>query len=107
MRCRHCGGNLRTLETRAAANGFVVRRLRECRNRHRYWTCEVDDSLLKTVIKFTERRDRVAKAEARVARYHRDAEIIARAKSEKHVVLALEFGLSDNMISTIVRRGLK
>lgn len=107
MRCRVCGADLRTLETRAAAGGFVVKRLRECPNGHRYSTYEVDDSLEKTVIKFAERRDRVTKIEARVRRYHRNAAIIDKALQEKHSVVAEEFGLSDNMVSTIVRRGLK
>lgn len=107
MRCRTCGGALRTVETRAAANGFIAKRLRECPRKHRYWTYEVDDSLLKTVIKFAERPGRIDQIEARVARYYRDQQIIERAKTEKHSVIAAEFGLSDNMVSTIVKRGLK
>ena len=83
---------------------FMLRRRRECtRCGNRFSTYEVDDGLLKTIKKhWAPHNTAVAK---RVALTQRNEKIIAMLKEGyKHAVVAAEFGLSDNMISTIARR---
>ena len=102
MTCTRCG---RLTEVRATrTTDGMIRRRRECTHcGHRFSTFEIDDGLLKTIQKhMAPHREAIAK---RVALTRRNEEIVARLNAgEKHSVVAAEFGLSDNMISTIARR---
>ena len=96
---------MRVLATRAEAEGFLLRRTRECDHGHRYATLEVDDSLTGTVLRFATRRARIQALQARVARWHRNQRVLQMdAAGEKHAVIARETGLSDNMVTHIVRK---
>lgn len=90
------------VESRIVDN--MMRRRRECQFcGHRFSTYEVDDGLLKTIKKhWAPHQAAIAK---RVALTRRNEKIIARLKAgDKHAVIAEEFGLSDNMVSTIASR---
>lgn len=105
MRCTRCGADTVVKYTKAAGEGFVVERRRWCFNGHRFSTFEVDDSMAETLRKFALRPGRIGGLVARAARWSRDASIAARAQAgEKHASIASDFGLSDNMVSTIARR---
>jgi hypothetical protein len=95
---------MRTRETRETAEGFVVTRYRVCPEGHAYATYEIDNDLRKTLAKHAQRPERVRGIQRRTELYWRNKRIVERAKQVKHVVVALEFGLSDNMISHIVRQ---
>lgn len=106
MNCPKCGADTgRVRETRELAQGYVLRRARTCKNGHKFATYEVDDSIAKTILKHAAGPQRIEKFKKSAQRYERDQRIIARLESgEKHAVVAAEFGLSDNMVSTIARR---
>jgi transcriptional regulator NrdR family protein len=82
----------------------MLRRRRLCNHcGHRFSTYEMDDGMVKTIKKHMLPHMRaVAK---RVALTQRNEKIIEMLKEGvKHSAIAVEFGLSDNMISTIARR---
>lgn len=82
----------------------MLRRRRECLYcKHRFSTYEIDDGCIKLVKKYTVAHGKaVAKT---VARTRRNEKIIEQLKQGfKHSAIAAEFGLSDNMISTIARQ---
>ena len=102
MNCVRCGRETTVLSTRQ--DEFMLRRRRECCHcKHRFSSLEVDDGLLKTVKKYmAPHRAALAK---RVALVQRNEKIITMLMAgEKHAVVAQQFGLSDNMVSTIARR---
>ncbi len=105
MKCPLCGAMTSVSETRQVAQGYVLYRRRVCDNSHRFGTHEVDDSLARTVARFAMRVDRIAAMVESALRWNRNASIAQRAaQGEKHAAIAADHNLSDNMISTIVRR---
>ena len=106
MKCPECGSCTSVAETRAMAGGYVAKRTRLCANGHRYITFEVDGGLEGTVVAMATRRERVAQLQGRARRWARNVEIrAASSRGVKHEVLALQYHLAPNMISTIVRGG--
>ena len=104
MKCPTCAAPSSVAETRMSAEGYVLKRTRLCFNGHRFPTFEVDGALKATVYSFATRRERLAALRARATRWARNEKIKALAAAgEKHEVLALQFGLSPNMVSTIAR----
>ena len=102
MKCPRCGRDTTVQETRFVEQ--MLRRRRHCSHcDHRFSTYEIDDGLLKTIKRhWAPHRKAVTK---RIALTQRNEKIVARLLSgDKHAVVADEFGLSDNMISTIARR---
>lgn len=105
MKCRECGRETRVLATRSEGEGYLLRRTRVCSGEHRFTTYEIDDSLDETVIRHAMRPGRIGGLVAAAARHERDADIARRAAAgEKHAAIAVDYGLSHNMISTIARR---
>lgn len=105
MRCRECGLPMRTRETRETAEGFVVTRYRVCPEGHTYTTYEIDSDLKRTLAKHAQRKDRVAGLQRRVDLYWRNKRIVEMAQAgEKHMIIAAQFGLADNTVSTVVKR---
>lgn len=104
MRCVKCGRLTLVKEVRTQDNGIVNRRRRQCTHcNHKFTTYEIDDALEKTLTKYLQPHVKsVAKAQVLNRRNER---IIDRLKlGEKHSVVAIDFGLSDNMVSTIATR---
>ncbi|MDP2262654.1 MAG: hypothetical protein Q8K24_05795 [Hydrogenophaga sp.] len=104
MKCTNCGRPTAVVETRVEPDGLMLRRRRACRVcDHRFNTFEIDDGLAATVRKYAATHAKaVARRQALTLRNER---IAARLRAgEKHVVVAGDFGLSDNMVSTIARR---
>lgn len=107
MKCTQCGHDeTQVLETRKIQNGQTTRRLRACGQcGHTFNTYEIDDALLKTLKKYALTEERIQKQEKRSRLYARNQQILAMLTAgEKHSVIASQFGLSDNMISTIARK---
>jgi len=107
MKCTKCGhGDTQVLETRKIQGGQVTRRHRACGQcGHTFNTYEIDDTLLKTIKKYALNEGREKALTRRSNLHARNEQILAMLKSgEKHSVVASQFGLSDNMISTIARR---
>ncbi len=102
MNCVKCGRDTTVLDTRMIES--FLRRRRECAHcKHRFSTYEIDDGMTKTIKKYLfPHSDTITK---RVALTRRNEKIIDMLKQGyKHAVVAAEFGLSDNMISTIATR---
>lgn len=105
MKCKYCGRATRVTETRSLGEGYVPRRTRVCVNGHKYYTYEVDDAFERIIVKHALRIDRIGGLVSAALLHQRNELIVARAKAgEKHLTIALDFGLSPNMVSTIVRR---
>jgi transcriptional regulator NrdR family protein len=104
MQCPECGANTRVVETRIQDEGCVLRRRRACSEcTHRFNSYEFDQGLWGTIAKLT--ASHVKAVTRRRALTQRNNLILARLRAgEKHVTVAADFGLSDNMISTIARR---
>ena len=104
MRCPQCGHTTRVLETRAEFDGMVNRRRRECvQCKHRFGSLEIDDALANTMRAYLAPHVKAVRKQHALAQ--RNEQIAARLRAgEKHAALASEFGLADNMISTIARR---
>ncbi len=102
MNCVKCGRDTIVRESRMVDH--MLRRRRECTHcKHRFSTYEIDDGMTKTVKKYILPHSKtVAK---RIALTRRNEKIIERLKAgEKHATIAIDFGLSDNMVSTIAMR---
>lgn len=102
MNCVRCGRDTVVRESRMA--DYFLRRRRECSHcGHRFSTYEIDDGCVKTIKKYlTPHIKTIAK---RVELTRRNERIIERLRTgEKHATIAMDFGLSDNMISTIARQ---
>ena len=104
MRCPKCGRATSVVETRAENDGLVIRRRRECGHcGHRFNTYEVDEGLSKTIAKYL--KPHIAALNKRHTLTKRNEKIADRLMAgEKHVVIAADFGLSDNMITHIARQ---
>lgn len=104
MICVQCGHDTAVLSTRPEQDGMVLRRRRGCGNcGHKFSTYEVDDGLVKTIKKYL--TPHVNALRKRQELHARNEQILALLQAgEKHAVVASQFGLSDNMISTIARR---
>lgn len=101
MKCVRCGRDTAVLDTRMVDH--MLKRRRECGHcGHRFSTYEIDDGCVKTIRKYMKpHAQAIAK---RVALTRRNEKIIKMLEQgHKHAVVAAEFGLSDNMISTIAR----
>jgi transcriptional regulator NrdR family protein len=87
------------------ADGHVIRRRHGCGNcGASFSTYEVDDRIWKTVKKYAVNEARTRGFTRRQQIHHRNQQILELLKrGEKHSVVASQFGLSDNMISTIAR----
>lgn len=82
-------------------------RRRQCSGpqEHKFTTYEVDASLKKTVLKMAANPARIRRLERSAQLAARNELIVARLrKGEKCMTVAADFGLSDNMVSTIARR---
>lgn len=105
MRCRECGLATRVLATRENTEGFVLKRTRTCTNGHKFNTYEIDDTLEGSVQKYASSPARIATLHKTIQLWWRNKRIVERLQmGEKHAVVALEYGLSPNMVSTIARR---
>jgi len=105
MKCKGCGSATTVIETRAVAGGMATRRRLECNECGlRFNSFEVDDDMRLTLEKYCFEAH-VRAVHKRWALAKRNRKIVALLEAgEKHAVIANEFGLSDNMISTIARR---
>ena len=107
MKCTKCGpGETSVLETRKLQGGQVTRRYRACGQcGHAFNSYEVDELLWKTVKKYALGDEHTKALMKRHNLHARNEQILNMLKrGEKHSVVASQFGLSDNMISTIARR---
>lgn len=107
MRCTQCGHDKTVvLETRKLSDGQVVRRNHGCgKCGSSFNTYEIDDRIWNTVKKYVVSDARARGFERRQALFNRNEQILELLKSgEKHSVVASQFGLSDNMVSTIARK---
>lgn len=107
MKCTKCGhGDTTVLETRKLQGGQVTRRHRACGQcGHAFSTYEVDGTIWNTVKKYALGDDHTKALRKKHNLHARNEQILNMLKlGEKHSVVASEFGLSDNMISTIARR---
>ena len=104
MRCPKCGMVTEVRETRGHHDGVVNKRRRECTHcSHKFSTYEIDDGLEKTLKKYLAAH--IKAVQKQQALTLRNEKIAAKLRAgEKHMIVAAEFGLSDNMISTIARR---
>lgn len=104
MKCVQCGSATAVRETRGEYGDQVLRRRRECSHcGHRFNSYEIDDGLLETMRKYLGPHLKALGKRQRLAQ--RNEKILAALQAgAKHAVVAAEFGLSDNMISTIARR---
>ena len=104
MMCQKCGGSTAVTETRVEADGVYLRRRRACDDcGYRFNTYEVAGSLTQTLRGFLPAHVRGTKRNW--AKATRDKEIVRRVKGgEKRFVLAMEYGLSDNMVTHITRK---
>lgn len=105
MTCPQCGRESAVRETRAVERGIVVRRRRECTHcGHRFNTFEIYEECWGSIKRWS--LDSHVKAVGkRWALTRRNEKILAMlAQGHKHAFVAAQFGLSDNMISTIARR---
>jgi transcriptional regulator NrdR family protein len=107
MKCTTCGHEgTAVLETRKLSEGQVTRRRHGCGHcGATFNTYEVDDRIWKSVKRLVINESRVAGITRRQRLFHRNEQILELLKrGEKHSVVASQFGLSDNMISTIARK---
>jgi transcriptional regulator NrdR family protein len=104
MKCSRCGHETAVLSTRTEHVGLVLKRRRGCGYcGHKFSTYEVDDGLVETIKKYL--LPHVKALRKRHELHARNEQILALLEAgEKHAVVASQFGLSDNMISTIARR---
>lgn len=101
MKCVKCGGEASVSETRTLHADTVTRRTRKCGVcNHKFSTYEIDEGIWKSVRKFVPAHaDAIERKKIRFVRNQRIAVLLRQG--EKHSVIANQFGLSDNMISTI------
>ena len=83
---------------------MVIRRRRGCGNCiYKFWTHEIDDGLLETMRRYLGPHLKAVRKKHAI--HARNEQILGMLDAgEKHAVVASQFGLSDNMISTIARR---
>lgn len=105
MKCPECATETSVLETRETASGYIMTRTRICFNGHRFKTFEVDGSLADTIAKYAARPSRIAGFSRRASLFQRNQSILAKLRSgEKHAVLAEEYGVAHNTITTIANK---
>jgi transcriptional regulator NrdR family protein len=104
MKCVRCGQFSKVLETRTDQAGMVLRRRRECDHcGHKFSSYEIDDGLAETLKKYLGPHLKAVRKKQEL--FQRNEKILAKLRAgDKHAVVAAEFGLSDNMVSTIARR---
>jgi len=102
--CPKCGHTTEVKESRAQYEGVVNKRRRWCKHcDHKFSTYEIDDGLEKTLKKYLDAHIKAVHKQQALGR--RNEKIVARLRAgEKHMTIAADFGLSDNMVSTIARR---
>lgn len=104
MMCVTCGRITKVLEARLQDNHIITRRTRQCEVGHKFKTYEVDDALWGTLEKYI-LGPHLKAVQKQQALTLRNEKVIAMLKAgEKHAVVANEFKLSENMVSTIARR---
>ena len=101
MKCRHCGGALRTIATREVNDGYVTKRTKLCRAGHRYFTFEVDDNLRTTVEKPSRSRELTLQRNA--ARYIRN-QAIRRRRADGWSLkrLATTYGIAETTVCAVL-----
>ena len=101
MKCIKCGGDTTVSETRNLHADVVTRRTRKCTVcDHKFSTYETDEGIWKSIRKLIPAHaDAVEKKKILFARNQRIATLLRQG--EKHAAVAHQFGLSDNMVSTI------
>ena len=104
MKCPVCGSKTTVLETREMHDNTVSRRRRTCdRCDTRFNTFEMFEDLWASVRRHAPAH--AAGVNKRRALYIRNERIKQRLLAgEKHASIAVDYGLSDNMVSTIARR---
>lgn len=104
MKCAECGCDTTVLETRAEHDGIVMRRRRQCYTcGHRFSTFEINERLFETIKKYL--GPHAVGVKNKWALTKRDAEIVRRIlDGEKRYMLAEEYGLRPNSISSISRK---
>ena len=104
MMCAQCGHETTVLSTRPEHGGMVVKRRRGCGHcGHKFSTYEIDDGLVETLQKYL--APHIKALQKRYELRARNEQILGMLDAgEKHAVVASQFGLSDNMVSTIARR---
>jgi uncharacterized protein YbcI len=104
MRCVMCGALTQVIETREVGTKFIIRRRRLCRNGHRFNSFEIDESLEGMIVKMATRRNRIEAIEKRIARWHRDQDIMRRARAgEKVLSIAVDLGMPESTVASVVR----
>ena len=105
MNCPKCNiSKTQVLETRRECEGAAVRRTRSCSCGKTFSTYEINGDIWATVKKWAVASNAVALKKKQALR-RRNAEIIQRVKQgDKRKHLAVEYGLSAPMVSTITRR---
>ena len=103
MKCPKCGRPTSVVETREAFKGTASRRSRVCEAcNNKFSTYEVDDGMMRTLRKYMEAHaDAVLKRRSLTRRNERIVEMLEAG--QKHLVVALEFELAPNSVSTIAR----
>ena len=104
MNCVRCGYETSVLATREEQGGLVVKRRRGCGYcGHKFNTYEIDDGLVDTLKKYLTPHLKAVRKKHEL--FARNEQILAMLRAgDKHAVVAAQFGLSDNMVSTIARR---
>lgn len=104
MKCPKCGAATTVSETRTGFDEVVNKRRRECTHcGNKFSTYEIDEGLEKTLKKYLDAHVKAVLKQRALTQRNERIEARLRA-GEKHASIAADFGLSDNMVSTISRR---
>ncbi len=105
MKCLHCGGEAGVLETRSKSGGVVICRRRQCKGCNlRFSTFEINERLYSTIRKHM--GPHAVGVRNKWALKERNTEIVRRVLAgEKRYLLAKEYGLSGESVSTITVKG--
>ena len=104
MKCPKCNGMTTVLETRDMYSDVVNKRRRKCNTcGYKYSTYEIGDAIWKTMQKYIPAHVHGVEKE-RIRRQRNEVIRQRLLTGEKHASIAMDFKLSDNMISTIAKR---
>ena len=104
MKCPKCNGLTTVSETRELYSDVVNRRRRKCNVcDHKYNTYEIGDAIWKTIQKYIPAHAHGVEKQ-RIRRQRNEAIRQRLLTGEKHASIAMDFGLSDNMISTLAKQ---
>lgn len=104
MKCPKCNGTTTVSETRELYSDVVNRRKRHCMTcGYKYNTYEIGDAIWKTIQKYIPAHAHAVEKQ-RILRQRNEAIRQRLLTGEKHASIAMDYGLSDNMVSTIAKR---